>query len=106
MIVSETDADGNVVERERRTTVNHAMKTCRRAWNIASRRNPGKVPLVNPFSKMGLRSSDREMPTATYDELKAFRTKAVEMGLPLLASAALMGGSGCNAGMISSVRLM
>ena len=27
------DADGNVIG-ERRTTVNHAMKSCRRAWNI------------------------------------------------------------------------
>jgi hypothetical protein len=32
--------------RERRTTVNHAMKSCRRAWNVAARRNPGKVPAV------------------------------------------------------------
>ena len=54
LIVTETDADGNVVERERRTTVNHAMKTCRRAWNVAARRNPGKVPPVNPFAQMGL----------------------------------------------------
>ena len=76
--------------RERRTTVNHAMKTCRRAWNIAARRNPGKVPLVNPFAQMGLQSSDRETPTATYAELQAFRAKAIEMGLPSLATAALI----------------
>ena len=31
------DVDGEKVER--RTTVNHAMKTCRRAWNVADRRN-------------------------------------------------------------------
>jgi hypothetical protein len=62
LIVAETDADGNTVERERRTTVNHAMKTCRRAWNVATRRNPGKMPVVNPFAKMGLESSDRETP--------------------------------------------
>jgi len=31
--------------RERRTTINHAMKSCRRAWNVASRRNPGELPL-------------------------------------------------------------
>ena len=47
------------------TTANHAMKTCRRAWNVAFRRNPGKVPALNPFAKMGLHSSDRETPTAT-----------------------------------------
>jgi len=91
LILKTTDKDGNVVERERRTTVNHAMKSCRRAWNIAARRNPGKLPLVNPFARMGLRSSDRETPTATYDDLIAFRTKAVEMGLSSLATAALIG---------------
>jgi hypothetical protein len=90
LIITETDANGNVIERERRTTVNHAMKTCRRAWNVAARRNPGKLPLINPFAKMGLRSSDRETPTATYTELQAFRAKAVELGYPSLAIAALL----------------
>ena len=83
LVVKETDASGNTVERERRTTINHAMKSCRRAWNIAARRNPGKVPLVNPFAAMGLEGSDRQTPTATFGELSAFRAKAVEMGLGL-----------------------
>ena len=39
---------------------------------------------------MGLRSSDRETPTATFAELEAFRAKAIEMGYPSLATAALM----------------
>jgi hypothetical protein len=91
LILKTTDTDGNVVERERRTTVNHAMKSCRRAWNVCARRNPSKLPLVNPFAQMGLRSSDRETPTATYDELLAFRAKAVELELPSLATAALIG---------------
>jgi hypothetical protein len=86
-----TDANGNVVERERRTTVNHAMKSCRRAWNVVARRHPGKLPLVNPFARMGLRSSNRATPTATYEELLAFRAKAVELGLQSLATAALIG---------------
>jgi hypothetical protein len=85
-----TDDGGNAIG-ERRTTVNHAMKSCRRAWNICARRNPGRLPLVNPFAQMGLRSSNRETPTATYAELQAFRTKAKEMGLPSLATAALIG---------------
>jgi len=76
--------------RERRTTVNHAMKTCRRAWNVAARRNPGKVPPVNPFARMGLKSSDRETPTATFEELQTFRAKAIELGHPSLATAALI----------------
>jgi hypothetical protein len=91
LILKTTDAKGNAVERERRTTVNHAMKSCRRAWNVVARRHPGKLPPVNPFAQMGLRSSDRETPTATYAELQAFRAKAVEMGLPSLATAALIG---------------
>jgi hypothetical protein len=91
LVVKETDADGKMIERERRTTVNHAMKTCRRAWKIAARRNPGKLPHVNPFAAMGLESSDRETPTATFAELQVFRAKAIEMGLPSLATAALIG---------------
>jgi hypothetical protein len=91
LILTHTDADGKVVERERRTTVNHAMKSCRRAWNVAGRRNPGRLPLVNPFAKMGLRTSDRETPTATFAELQTFRAKAIETGLPSLATAALIG---------------
>ena len=90
LVVTETDTDGNTVTRERRTTVNHAMKTCRRAWNVAARRNPSKVPTTNPFARMGLKSSDRETPTATFAELQAFRAKAVELGHPSLATAALI----------------
>jgi hypothetical protein len=91
MILKTIDAEGKAVERERRTTVNHAMKTCRRAWNVVSRRHPGKLPLVNPFAQMGLRSSDRETPTATFEELQTFRTKAAELGLQSLGTAALIG---------------
>jgi hypothetical protein len=91
LTITETDANGNTVQRERRTSVNHAMKTCRRAWNIAARRNPGKLPMVNPFAQMGLTSSDRKTPTATFEELTAFRAKARELGLASLATAALIG---------------
>jgi hypothetical protein len=91
LIVREADANGKLVDRERRTSVNNAMKSCRRAWNVALRRHPRKVPMLNPFAKMGLMSSNRETPTATYAELQAFRAKAVEMGLSSLATAALIG---------------
>ncbi|MGY3608090.1 MULTISPECIES: hypothetical protein [unclassified Bradyrhizobium] len=90
LVVKVASKDGVVVERERRTTVNHAMKSCRRAWNVCARRNPGKVPQVNPFAKMGLQGSTRETPTATYKELLTFRAKAVELGLSSLATAALI----------------
>jgi hypothetical protein len=91
ILVAATDADGNPVERERRTTINHAMKSCRRAWNVAARSNPGKVPLTNPFARMGLVDVSKATPTATYPELQAFRAKAAEMGFPSLATAALIG---------------
>lgn len=39
---------------------------------------------------MGLRSSDRETPTATFEELIAFRAKAKEMALHSLATASLI----------------
>ena len=51
---------------------------------------PANVPPVNPFAKMGLQSSDRETPTATFAELQAFRAKASELGFPSLATAALL----------------
>jgi hypothetical protein len=91
LVIQEVDADGNVIDRERRTTLNHAMKTARRAWNIALRRNPSKVPTLNPFAQMGLVSYNRETPTATYYELEAFRAKAREMGYVSLGTAALIG---------------
>jgi hypothetical protein len=91
LTVTEIDKDGNTVERARRTTVNHTMKSCRRAWNVVFRRHPDRVPHVNPFASMGLETSSHETPTATYEELQDFRTKAKEMGLPSLATAALIG---------------
>ena len=89
-IVTETDAYGNTIDRERRTTVNHAMKSCRRAWNVVARANPGKLPVINPFARMGLQASTRETPTATYAELQAFRIQAIRDGHPSLATAALI----------------
>jgi hypothetical protein len=52
-------------------------------WNVAARRNPSRVPTTNPFAHMGLKSANRETPTATFAELQAFRAKAVEMVSPL-----------------------
>ena len=50
-----------------------------------------KFPHSIRLRKMGLVSSDRETPTATYAELQVFRAKAREMGYPSLATAALIG---------------
>jgi hypothetical protein len=83
------EVDGEKVGR--RTTVNHAMKTARTAWNTVSRANSAMFPAKNPFEKMGLQSTNRETPHADLDELKAFRAKAVEMGFQSIATGALIG---------------
>ena len=96
LIVKKTDTQGNVIERERRTTVNMAMKTCRRAWFLVARSNPDRVPSINPFARMGLESSQRETPAATYEELQIFRVKAREMGMLSLGTAALIAWEWCQ----------
>jgi hypothetical protein len=40
---------------ERRRTVNLAMAVARRAWNVARRASADRVPLENPFERMGLK---------------------------------------------------
>lgn len=70
------------------------MTACRRAWFVGQRAEEKRVPAVNPFSKMGLKARApgkpvRETPTATWDELAAFRAKANELGYRSVATAAL-----------------
>jgi hypothetical protein len=95
LTVEETDAAGNTVLRERRRFANAAMVACRRAWFIGMRAEEKVVPPVNPFSRMGLKArapgqAVRETPTATWDELQAFRATAIERGNRSLATAALV----------------
>lgn len=84
------EATGAVFRRERRATANHAMKSCRRAWYAMARLHPGEVPAQNPFAKMGLKSKERETPTATLAELRAFVAQADAMGRASLGTAAWM----------------
>lgn len=93
LVVEEIAADGTVIMRERRRFANAAMTACRRAWFVAQRAEENRVPSVNPFSKMGLKQrasgvAPKETPTATWDELQAFRAKAVKMGYHSIATAA------------------
>jgi len=95
LVVEETDGEGKPVKRERRRFANAAMTACRRAWFVAQRAEERKVPAVNPFAKMGLKTrsvgrAPRETPTATWLELETFRMKALELGHPSLATAALI----------------
>jgi hypothetical protein len=82
--------DGQPVTRQRLTTVNHAMKSCRRAWNIAHRRHPKIVPTANPFAKMGLKGPSRVTPTASYPDLVAIVRKLDETGAPSLGTALMV----------------
>lgn len=71
------------------------MVACRRAWFVGQRAEEKKVPAVNPFSRMGLKTrapgqAARETPTATWDELVAFRATAVTRGFKSIATAALV----------------
>jgi len=78
--------DGEPVFEERRTSVNHAMKSCRRAWNVGGRLHKAIVPAANPFAKMGLISSDGVVTAAEYEDLLAAVAQADAMGLSSLGT--------------------
>jgi hypothetical protein len=95
LIVEEKDAEGNTIQRERRRFANAAMTACRRAWFVGQRAQEKLVPAVNPFSRMGLKARSpgkpvRETPTATWEELVAFRAAARKLGYGSVATAALV----------------
>jgi hypothetical protein len=95
LVVDDEDADGNIVKRERRRSANAAMTACRRAWFVGQRAQETKVPVINPFSRMGLKTRApgqpvRETPTATWDELVAFRMAAKKLGYGSVGTAALL----------------
>ncbi|MBR0845047.1 hypothetical protein JQ607_33025 [Bradyrhizobium liaoningense] len=95
LVVERGDAGGNVVKRERRRFANAAMASCRRAWFVGQRAQETKVPAINPFSRMGLKARApgqpvRQTPTATWDELVAFRAAAKKLGYRSVGTAALL----------------
>lgn len=84
------DRSGEPLYVERRTTVNHAMKSCRRAWNVAHRLYPNEIPAANPFAGMGLVSITKPVEAATYADLLAAVAQADAMGLPSLGTALMV----------------
>lgn len=95
LVVERKEADGNTIKRERRRFANAAMTACRRAWFVGQRAHEAKVPELNPFSRMGLKSRApgqpaRETPTASWDELVAFRRAAKKLGFHSVGTAALL----------------
>ncbi|MET3907520.1 hypothetical protein ABID59_001861 [Bradyrhizobium sp. S3.3.6] len=95
LVVEHKEPDGRTVKRERRRFANAAMTACRRAWFVGQRAQETKVPAINPFSRMGLKSRApgrpvRETPTASWDELVAFRLAAKKLGFYSIGTAALL----------------
>lgn len=95
LVVERKEANGNTITRERRRFANAAMTACRRAWFVGQRAEETRVPAINPFSRMGLKSRApghpvRETPTARWDELVAFRLAARKLGFYSIGTAALL----------------
>lgn len=90
LVVRDERPDGTVVERERPTHLNHAMKSARRAWNVVRRAQPDLVPNDNPFAKMGLKDASKPTPTAAYEDLQAFVAACDQRGLESLGTAAMI----------------
>ncbi|WP_050044046.1 hypothetical protein [Bradyrhizobium sp. LTSPM299] len=95
LVAEQKDADGNIVKRERRRFANAAMTACRRAWFVGQRAQESNVPVINPFSRMGLKSRApgqpaRETPTASWEELVLFRQTAKKLGYCSVGTAALL----------------
>jgi len=84
------DGTAIVRRRERRAMANHAMKSCRRAWNVVHRAHDDLVPALNPFAKMGLKDKSKTTPTADYADLMAFVAAADQSGLSSLGTAAMV----------------
>jgi hypothetical protein len=95
LVVERKDASGMTVKCERRRFANAAMTACRRAWFVGQRAQERIVPAVNPFSRMGLKSRApgqplRETPTATWEDLVAFRRTAARLGYFSVGTAVLL----------------
>ncbi|WLA54347.1 hypothetical protein [Bradyrhizobium diazoefficiens] len=95
LVATKVSKNGEVIVRERRRYVNVAMASCRRAWFVGQRAQEKVVPANNPFSRMGLRSRApgqpiRPTPTATWDELVAFRAAATRLDYRSIGTAALL----------------
>ncbi len=61
---------------ERVRTAVLAMQVCRRAWTVARRAEPRRVPLDNPFSKMGLFHKAKPTRLFRHDDLVKFVSAA------------------------------
>jgi integrase len=75
---------------ERVRTAVLAMRVCSRAWKIARRAEPRRVPSDNPFEKMGLTYSAKPTKLFQYDDLMKFVAAADAQGHRSIGTAAMI----------------
>lgn len=79
-------ADGT----ERNRTAVLAMRVCQRAWGLAYRDHPAKVPAANPFAKMGLSHTSTPTRPVSFAELMRFVEAADRNGEGSIGTAAMI----------------
>jgi integrase len=75
---------------ERVRTAVLAMRVCSRAWKVAKRAEPRRVPSDNPFEKMGLTYTAKPTKLFQYDDLMKFVDAADGAGLRSVGTAAMI----------------
>jgi integrase len=75
---------------ERVRTAVLAMRVCSRAWKVAKRAEPRRVPSDNPFEKMGLTYTAKPTKLFQYDDLMRFVDAADGAGLRSVGTAAMI----------------
>jgi hypothetical protein len=82
----EQKADGS----KRTRTAILAMRVAQRAWGVAWRSHPTKVPPINPFAKMDLQYSAKPTRPFGLQDLMRFVAKADEMEMASIGTAAMI----------------
>jgi hypothetical protein len=82
---------------ERVRTAVLAMRVCSRAWKVAMRAEPRRVPSENPFEKMGLTYTAKPTKLFQYDDLMKFVAAADVAGHRSVGTAAMSHSSGYSA---------
>jgi hypothetical protein len=75
---------------ERVRTAVLAMRVCSRAWTVARRAEPRRVPLDNPFGKMGLAYKAKPTRLFQHDDLMKFVAAADAAGHRSVGTAAMI----------------
>jgi len=76
--------------RERTRTAVLAMSVCQRAWNVAWRDKPAQIPVINPFTKMGIQYEAVPTRPVSHAELIKFVEAADKAGESSIGTAAMI----------------